>query len=714
MAEKKLVGIDFTQNEIRMAQISVGRGLPRVERFAIGPIPDGVFSGGRLAEPTRLAESIKDLLRGYRFNAKRAVLGISGRYGVTRMITLPKMSSAQTRDAINLQLNQYVPFPPADSIYDFKVLREVKEEETPSQEVLLVATRRSSLMPLMRVMKLAGLSLVGIKITTLASFGLFEDLYLDAEQAIAFVDVRENVTDISFVSENYFRLSRSIEFGLANLTERLRLKMGLNRVEAVDHLYRNRIDLMESYRPPVDLTAEEGSVEAAPSGMPPGVRDPADLDRQLGLVRGDDTIEKQVRDAVLRAMGQFVNELMRSIRYFESQQKRRARVGRVVMFGYIGGLEGLTEYLAEQTGLEVTVVSTLPGVESALDSADEQELRGREAILVVPLGLGVEAIKKKKIDLNLVPRETVYRRKSFNAMKFAVVVVLILAAVLLNIYIERNNELNKFKKQESDLQAKIDTVEPYYNRAVEFKGHIQTVEGKLKGIVTLAAAQPPWPVIMDEMGRVMRDSAWLDEMHWDSNGATWEVHGYCVGTDEMQRLLVNFWHSEILTPADAEDIDADVEKSEGSLGSGFGGGGTGGGRGASAPAPGGPEFENSSDGSDFVRRLPGMPPGLDPSDLGAPPIEPMYKLPPSGQTGLEIEFYFRGQEYIFPIFYEFKLGGTINNAVMQSGKDLFGDLAYLAGAGGAPATPGAPAAGGAPGAPTPSAPGMPGLTGGGG
>ena len=582
--------------------------------------------------------------------------------------------------------------------------------DRPSQEILLVATRRSSIMPLMRVMRLAGLTLVGIKITTLGSFGLFEDIYTDAEQAIAFVDVRENVTDISFVAENYFRLARSVEFGLTNLIERIRLKMNMNRLEAIDYLYQNKIDLMESYRPPTDLTAESGSVDVDQSETPEGIRDPAELDRQLGLVRGDDTAEKQVRDAVLRAMGQFVNELMRSIRYFESQQKRRARVGKIVLFGHIGGLEGLSEYLSEQTGMEIMVVTGLPGVESALDGADEMELRGREAVLVVSLGLAVEGLKRKKIELNLVPRETVYRRKSFNAMKFAVVVVLILAAFLLNIYIERYQELENFKQKEQEIQAKIDVVKPYYDRATEFKNHIQLVEGKLRGVVQLAAAQPPWPVIMDELGRVMRDSAWLDEMHWDANGAKWEVHGYCVGTDEVQRLLVNFYHSDILNMTDVGSVDADVQSSSsGSLGSGFGGGGTGGGtrRSAPAPSPDGGLAGISTGDSNFVRRLPGMPPGLDPVSLGGPSVEPMYKLPPGGQTGLEIEFYFRGQEYLFPIFYEFKFDGTINASVMQSGRDMFGDLAYLAGGSGAPASTGAPAG------PAPTSPGMPGMVGGG-
>jgi len=681
MAEKKVIGIDFTNREIRMVQVSYSRGLPKVERFAIGPIPDGVFQGGKLMEQNALSNAIKDLLRGYRFNAKRAVLGISGRYGVTRMITLPKMTAAQTRDAINLQLNQYVPFPPADSLYDFKVLREVKEAEQPQQEILLVASRRSSIQPLMRVVRGAGLNLVGIKITTLATFRLFEDLYLDSEQAIAFVDIRDNVTDISFVSDNYFRLSRSIEFGQVNLTERIRTKLGMSHTEAVEHLLQNKVDLMESYRPARMDTAEEGTVEAAPPADLVGT--PEDLDRQLGLVKGGETSEKAIRDAVLRSMGQFVNELMRSMRYFESQAKRRARVGKVVLYGYIGGLDGLTEYMSEQTGLEIVVVKQMPGVESALDAADEQELRNREAVLVVPIGLAVEGAKFSRIDLNLVPREAVFRRKSFNALKFAVVVVVIIAAILANLYIQRQAEYKDYKDREAKLQTQIQSIEILYKESEKFKGHIQTVEGKLKGVLTLAASQPPWPVIMDELGRIMRDAAFINEMHWDANGGSWEVHGFCYGTDELQRLTVNFYNSDILSMTEAGEIEPqNLDLDEGVLGRGFGdrGAASGGGIGFSDSPP-----NYWDDGGQSA------PPGGSMSDEMPNRPRPMYKLPEAGGQGwFDIEWYYRGHQYLRPLNYEFTFAGTLNPAVMMSGKDLFGTgLADLVGGApvAAPTTP---------------------------
>jgi len=697
MADKKIVGIDFTSREIRLAQVSYSRGLPKLERFALGPIPDGVFSGGRLVEPGRLAETIKDLLKGYRFTAKRAVLGISGRYGITRMVTLPKMTAAQTRDAINLQLNQYVPFPPADSLYDFKVLRELKEAETPSQEVLLVASRRTSIAPLLNVVKKAGLSLVGIKITTLASFKVFEDLYSDSEQAIAFVDVRDNVTDISFVSENYFRLSRSVEFGLVTLTERIRTKLGLSHTEAVEHLYQNKVDLMESYRPAAMSTAEEGVVETSP--MDVDSADPEALDRQLGLAKTQESAEKQIRDNVLRAMGQFVNELMRSIRYFESQSKRRARVGKVIVFGYIGGLEGLSEYLTEQSGLEVTVVTDFHGVENRLDAADEQELKGKEATLIVPIGLAVEGAKQKRIDLNLIPREAVFRRKSFNALKFAVVVVVIIAAILANFYIQRDTEFKDFEAQEQALQRDIASIQQFYDKSQEFKGYIQQVEGKFAGVLTLAGMQPPWPVIMDELGRLMRESSFIDEMHWDANGGSWEVHGFCIGTDEFQKLVVNFYHSDILQNIEIDYDATNLEMDEGRLGSSFGSRGIGGGFGFSEPLP-----QNPGQSADS----PGMSSGGGSTMSERPMPEPMYKLPEGGSAWQDIEWYYQGHEYFFPIYYEFTFSGNVNPAVMAYGMTAFGEqLIDLAGLGLPGAGGGAMAGGGGTGMGVPG--GMPGA-----
>jgi hypothetical protein len=293
-------------------------------------------------------------------------------------------------------------------------------------------------------------------------------------------------------------------------------------------------------------------------------------------------------------------------------------------------------------------------------------------------------------------------------LKFAVVVVVLIAAILANLYIQRDNEYKEFKDQEDALQRDIASIQHLYDQSQDFKQHIATIEGKLKGVMTLAAMQPPWPVIMDELGRVMRDSAWINEMHWDANGSTWEIHGFCLGTDEFQRLVVNMWHSDILKMVEMADIEPQgLDMDEGHLGGWFGDRGAGGGFGFNEWEPSQDDIQNGAS-SEFDQNLMDE---LTGNNLATPRPEPMYKLPEGGTASQDIEWYFQGHQYVPPIFYEFTFNGTVDPAVMFSGKDLFGDqLSDLVG-GATPTASGPQVGSGIPG--TPAQPGMPGGVGGG-
>ncbi len=59
MAEKKIIGLDFTNNEVRMVQMTGKGKSTSLDRYAVGPIPAGVFQGGRVVETARFADVIK-------------------------------------------------------------------------------------------------------------------------------------------------------------------------------------------------------------------------------------------------------------------------------------------------------------------------------------------------------------------------------------------------------------------------------------------------------------------------------------------------------------------------------------------------------------------------------------------------------------------------------------------------------------------------------
>jgi len=665
MAEKKIIGLDFTNNEIRMVQVS-GKGKAGVlERYASGVIPPGVFQSGRVIETARFADVIKELYRTHKFTSKKCVIGISGKYGVTRLITLPKMGAAQTRDAISLQLNQYVPFPPGDTLFDYKVLREVKEEESTNQEILLVATRRSTMDPIMKALKMAGLNVIGVKITTLTGYTLFENHYYDAEQAVAFVDIRDQVTDISFVHENYFRLSRSVEFGNALVIDKVRQKIGGTYEDVEEYLALNKVDLLETYKPTatIDETKSEDEELMSP------------LDRAKKAAPGGGSTDKAVRDAVIRVIGAFVNELMRSIRYFESQQKRRGRVGKIVIYGNIGYLANLKDYIAEQAGLDTYVVDSAPeGVEVMLGGIDQQMFEDNEGKAVVAISLANEAIRSRRIELNLVPREAVVRRKTFSVMKFVVALYIIMLACMFVWYAGRDKEAQQIKSEVAEWDRKISKVKPYYDETESTKAEINKVAPKVQGVLSIVQKQIAWIPILEELGLVQLPSTWIDEFSFDSNGGAIKLHGFAMYTSNVQRLFSILYYSDIFKIVEVS-LNKGNNQGGGTAGEDtMGAGGGSSGSAASAPIPGIPK--PSMSGQPIPRDFT-VPDNLNLSPTDIKPPVPKYGLPDFPRGTWEIENFWRRRNVIVPLTWEYDIELTISPQVLDTSAAAFEGLDNL-------------------------------------
>jgi|GEM_PF-6522573 len=653
MAEKRIIGIDFTNSELRLVEV-VQKGKSAVlEHFAVGEIPAGVFAAGKVVEVDRLRSVIKDLLTTHRFKGKKAILGVSGKFGVTRLITLPKMNLTQTRDAIQLQLSQYVPFSPGDTSYDYKVLREIKEEEQLQQEILLAATRRSMLQGLLQAVRKAGLTVVAVKITTLSSYSLFESEYFDADQAVSFCDVRDNVTDISFVGENLFRLSRSVEFGAASIVEAVRRKLGGSNEETLEYLQYNPVDLTEVFGASAEMEADIGG---------------------LAGVSQEEPRAKIVRDAVIRTLSTFVNELMRSIRYFESQQKRRARVGKVVIFGNIAFLKNLEPYIAEQTGLDIRVVTQIPELSNSLSEIDQRLYHDHAPEGVVAAGLAFDAATSKRLEYNLMPREALVRRKTYNALKYVAGLYIVLVAIALAYYFTKYETAEKYKveiaKTDDDLRA----IAPYHTDTENLKAEINKVAPKLEGVMSITKKMFPWEVLTTELAYMMGDYSWVTEFSLDSQAKEMEMEAFTFKLSNFMAFWVSLHNSRIYSVTE-EKIDIDLpdlpSDSGPTIGPGSGGGGGGGGN--AAPPPGGFAISPASN-SGGVAQFGGMRP-MGQARRG--PIEPYYGLP-TGPAGInDITDFWRGRQQPFIVI----IGGThtfgIRDEFLKAQEDIYPGLDSL-------------------------------------
>lgn len=598
------IGLDLTSDELRVVGLSRKGKEFILEKFAIGPVPSSVFAAGKVAEPRELAARIGEICAANGIKPKRAMISLSGKAAITRIIELPRMGYAQTRQAIDLQINQYVPFPPGDTIYQFKVLEKSSASNPAIQEVLLVATRRSTVDSLVQTLSYLKVEPAGIKITSLAASSLILPRLAGFMQTACLIDVRDSVTDLSFFINGNFRLSRPIEIGYNSIIAKVSQALGVSNSEAEDHL-RNE---------PVDLAIPQEEV--------------------------DEHEDNRMREALLPIFSNFINELIRSIRYYESQAQRSERVGKLFVYGNVQLFKNLDRYIENQTGLEVSILSITSLVTTLQGVYSHDLLREHAEKLVVAAGLAADVISKKKPELNLMPQTYYLRAQAWNVVKAGSILVILLLVMFWYQLGQLNSQVEDRQGRLQSLKSEEMQYKPNADRFLQVKSEIQQDIPKFNQVFNLVKSQPIWPPIMQELGAVTPDTVYLNEVTFNSSDYSVKITGIAYSRWDLMLYCLSIDHSNLL-------ILGEVSESEGGGGtgggSGSGGGGGGGARaggsismGEDIPGGGGISSSNGYPGSAFMEGslLQGRPsdefrpprwtgrPGHNIDDFfGAPPLE---------------------------------------------------------------------------------------------
>ncbi len=544
------IGVDLTSNEIRIIALSKSGSDYILERFAIAEIDPAFFSAGRVADPRGLAERIKEVLETNGINAKKAIVSLSGKAAITRVIELPRMGAPQTRQAINLQISQYVPFPPGDTVYDYRVLPHRKGAAQAMQEVLLVATRSSTIQSLVTTLQYAGIDAWAIKITSLAAWNLLGAKLEGYTQSVGIVDMRDTISELSFFLDGTFRMTRSIELGYNSIVAKIAQLLGVGVNEAEEYLRAEPIDLM---LPEEDI---------------------------------DPTEDNRLREAVMAVFATFVTELVRSIRYYESQAARTDRVGKLMFFGNVRYFKNLSGYLERETGLEVSGVSLSSLLQYQQGVYALDVLHSHAEKMVVAAGLCVDYFKKGRIEYNLLPSVYFVRQQAWNVLKIGAVLLVIMAMFMYYQY-------TSLEAKESTIRAELQQVQAeeakWRGDADEFdqiKSEVSAKKPKFNQIYALVKAQIMWPAIMDEVGNMIPDTCYLEEVDFEAATKEIVMKGVAVDRIDIMQFAIALDFSSFFTQTTVEESAESLNAGGGEGGIGAGGGGGGASMGfASAQVP---------------------------------------------------------------------------------------------------------------------------------
>ena len=232
-----LLGIDISVTAIKLLELARSGNTYRVESYAVEALPPNSVVDKNISDIDAVGEAIGRAVKKSGSKTKNAAAAVAGSSVIIKTIEMPAdLSDNDMESQIQVEADQYIPFPLEEVALDFEVLGQV--ENNPDRvNVLLAASRNEIVDTRVAALELGGLT---AKIIDLETFALEntvrliaqEQLGLGEEAVIAVADVGSSVTTFSVLEGMNIVYSREQQFGGAQLTEDIQRRYGLSYEEA--------------------------------------------------------------------------------------------------------------------------------------------------------------------------------------------------------------------------------------------------------------------------------------------------------------------------------------------------------------------------------------------------------------------------------------------------------------------------------------------------
>jgi type IV pilus assembly protein PilM len=234
---RPVLGLDITPSSIKLIELTLSGGQYTVDAYAAEPTPQNATNEKAIVDADAVGEAIARAVRRAGVRTKEVAVAINGDAAITKVIQMPaNLNDADLEAQVEMQADQYIPFPMNEVAYDFEVLG-ASERDAASMDVLLVASRSENVEQRRAAVAAAGLT---ARIVDVEAFALENACRLMTHQmpdggidrSVAVVDFGASTTTFSVLRNLKIVYTRDFAFGGTQLTEEIMRTYGLSLEEA--------------------------------------------------------------------------------------------------------------------------------------------------------------------------------------------------------------------------------------------------------------------------------------------------------------------------------------------------------------------------------------------------------------------------------------------------------------------------------------------------
>jgi type IV pilus assembly protein PilM len=296
--DKPIFGLDIGRSSLKVMQLHGIGGKPEIVGYGTVDFDTKALSEGVIAQPSIIAEALHDLFENRLYgeiNTRRVAMALPGYRTFTRSIQLPKLGDAEQSEAVQLEVEQYVPMPLEELYLDYSVTAQTPE----SNEIFVVAVPKKIVDSYLELATKLGLEPILIEPTMTAGARFFaRDKHSDVTSVI--IDFGSLTATISIYEKTILATSTVSAGGLV-FTEAIRTMLGVSHDEA------------------------------------------GDIKTKFGL--DVSRYQKKIAEALEPSLGKVVTEVRRMLRFYEEHYGGGKPIGQIVTLGGGANMPGLSDYL---------------------------------------------------------------------------------------------------------------------------------------------------------------------------------------------------------------------------------------------------------------------------------------------------------------------------------------------------------------------------------
>jgi type IV pilus assembly protein PilM len=341
MAQKEnlIIGVDIGSYAVKVCQLKkAGKDfqLISVGSAALSP---GAVEDGVLQDPDEVARAISELFKNLKIKNKKVGISISGYSVIVKKINLDIMSDEELDEYIADEAEQYIPFDIEDVYLDYQV---IKTNPNDRNDVMLVAAKKEVIDDYLEMLQEQKLLPVLVDVDGFALENIWEEVSGQQEN-VALVDIGASKMNINIISEGASVLARDVVIGSDQLTDQIASTL--------------------------DIEFEEA--EALKLGQ-----------KEAGELR------EELEEIFTRTCTQWVLEIKKAIDLYMSNNPETP-LSKLVLSGGGSKVNGLQEYIADETGLEVLSFNPFANMKVNEKKIDREYLEAIAPEMAIAAGLAI-------------------------------------------------------------------------------------------------------------------------------------------------------------------------------------------------------------------------------------------------------------------------------------------------------------------------------------